>query len=112
MRRDRLQRDHLRANVQVVDPDTGEKIGHLLDISPGGLGVAGSGEQPPDGDGTLLLRFSFKIKDRRELALSVRRRWVEHTEGHHWHAGYRILELADADIPVLESLMTWYADPG
>lgn len=108
---DRLHRDNLRTNVQVVDTASGESLGHLLDISLGGLGVAGSGTEPPAGDLTVRLRFPMKVRERREVVLPVRRRWLEHTGGKHWHAGFSILEVADTDIPVLEHLMTWYTDP-
>lgn len=111
MQRDRLHRDHLRTNVQVLNADSGERLGYLLDISLGGLGLAGSGTQPGEGDSTLLLKFPIKVKERRELTVPVRRRWVEYTEGHRWHAGFSILDIPDADIPVLEYLMTWYTDP-
>lgn len=111
MQQDRLHRDHLRTNVQVVDMATGEKLGHLLDISLGGLGVAGSGIRPGEGESRLLLRLPIKVKERRELSLPVERRWLEHTEGHHWHAGFSILSVPEADVPVLEYLMTWYTDP-
>lgn len=111
MKQQRWHRDHLKANVVVTDTADGRRIGHLLDLSPAGLGVAGSGDLPGGDDTCLRLDFPMAVKGRYELVLPVRQRWARYTEGQHWHAGYRILDMPDADIPVIEHLATWYAEP-
>lgn len=111
MNKPRLHRDQLRTNIRALDADSGRPLGYLLDLSPGGLGLSGNGENPLDQVQRLRLEFPVRVRDRRALEVPVEYRWLEHTSGHHWHAGFRIDRVPDEDMAVLEHLMTWYADP-
>lgn len=111
MNKPRLHRDQLRTNIRALDAGSGRPLGHLLDLSPTGLGLSGSGEEPIDSVRTLRLELPVKVMDRRVLELPVEYRWLRHTSGHRWHAGFRITRVPDEDMAVLEHLMTWYADP-
>lgn len=111
MHRVRAHRDHLRANVGVVDPFSQARIGHLMDLTPGGLGVSGRGAEPAAELDRVRLALPVRVHERRSLELGVIRRWLQYQEGGRWHAGFRIVRVADADLEILEQLMTWYADP-
>lgn len=110
MRKPRLHRDRLRANISVFDADTGASLGHLLDLSPAGLRVAGRGSPVRETSRTLRLELPVRVGEHRAVIVPVECRWFEHQSGNRWQAGYRLGAVADAELTVLEHLMTWYAD--
>ena len=107
----RSHRDHLRANVGVTDTATGVRLGHLLDLTPEGLGVSGRYPAPEASVQRLRLELPVRIRQHRALELGVDFRWLGHVPGGRWHAGFRITSVAEGDLEILEHLMTWYADP-
>lgn len=107
----RSHRDHLRANVGVMDTATGVRLGHLLDLTPEGLGVSGRGHEPEPSIQRLRLELPVRIRGHRALELGVDYRWLQHLAGARWHAGFRITTVTDGDLEILEHLMTWYANP-
>lgn len=111
MQQQRSHRDHLRANVAVMDMATQARLGHLLDLTPEGLGVSGRGREPAPSIQRLRLELPVRIHQHRALELGVDYRWLQHVAGGRWHAGFRITSVADGDLEILEHLMTWYADP-
>mgnify|MGYP000270535428 FL=1 len=107
----RSHRDHLRAHVGVTDTATGARLGHLLDLTPEGLGVSGRYPEPEAWIRRLRLDLPVRIRQHRALELGVDFRWLGHVPGGRWHAGFRITSVADEDLEILEQLMTWYAEP-
>lgn len=107
----RSHRDHLRANVGVIDMDTQARLGHLLDLTPEGLGVSGRGGEPESSIQRLRLELPVRIRGQSALELGVDYRWLQHVASGRWHAGFRITSVADGDLEILEHLMTWYAHP-
>ncbi|WP_162925705.1 PilZ domain-containing protein [Isoalcanivorax indicus] len=105
----RLHRDHLKVNVRVLERDSGRVLGHLVDLSLGGLCV--SGESPAcEGDPVwLTLNLPWPIDGQRQVSVAASLRW-QRDAGRRRHAGYR-LHAADAPaLAVLDALAARFAD--
>lgn len=111
MSQQRLYRDQLHVNVMVRDADSGTRLGHLLDLSLDGFGIAGTGAEPEKRDYRLTFRLPWSIRDRLDLELKAVCRWVRHETGARWQAGFRITSVDNEDMALLEHLMTWFSNP-
>lgn len=106
----RSKRDTLNVNVRVLLPGETVPIGHIMDLSMGGLSLSGHGTPLPAEVDTLELLLPWVMHGQQRLILQVARAWLEYTDTGRWHAGYRILRCPDESQRVLEHLAASFAD--
>ena len=101
----RLHRDSINLMVQVEVAQTGARIGHLIDVSMGGIGVSGHREMlEPMDKGTMDLVLPWPMHNQNRIRLEVERSWLRTASEGRWHAGYRILSCSEAGALALEHL--------
>lgn len=106
----RMHRDQVSLNVVVESAGSGARIGHLVDISIGGLGVSGHREMLEGiHDGELDLVLPWPMHEQRRIRLRVVRGWLKEAGEGRWHAGFRILACSDSGQLALEHLVSRFA---
>lgn len=106
----RLHRDRVQVRVDAEVSGRGPRLGHLVDISMGGIGLSGSQEALAGVEqGRILLRLPWEMAGRREVELEVERTWLRRTGANRAHAGFRITACADEDQQALEHLVSRFS---
>ena len=92
--------------VQVESVPGGARIGHLIDVSMGGIGVSGHREmlEPVEG-GELDLVLPWPMHEQKRIRIEVQRTWLRAASEGRWHAGYRIIKCSEAGALALEHLV-------
>lgn len=108
--RERQHRDQININIQVKDPDSGSGLGHITDLSIGGLSLSGSGDMPDPLPEALLLKMPWPINDLRELNVGVEPRWHEYSNDGRWHVGFKVTRCGDKELVALEQLVNRFQD--
>ena len=108
--RQRLHRDAINLMVQVELADSGARIGHLVDVSMGGVGVSGHHEMlEPVEDSRIDLVLPWPMHDQARIRMQVARTWLRKADGGRWHAGYRILDCSEQGRLALEHLVSRFS---
>jgi len=96
-------------HVQVMDADTDDPIGYLVDISPGGLMVASEGPLEVDRRYHLRVPLPIAYLGYREIELEAIASWTAPSLHPAFHrTGFRDLELKPAQREVLDRLVDDY----
>ena len=105
----RLHRDAPNLMVQVERADSA-RLGHLIDLSMGGMGVSGHREMlEPVEEGELVLVLPWPMHGQKRIPVSVRRTWLRAADEGRWHAGYRILHCSEQGALALEHLVARFS---
>lgn len=107
--RERTHRDHLNVNIPARDARTGQSLGHVTDLSIGGISLSGAGDQPEPAPEQIILKLPWPIHDQNELRMEVQRRWHEYSDDGRWHAGFKFNGCNDDQLVVLEQLVSRFA---
>ena len=107
--RERGHRDHININIQVSDP-AGVRLGHITDLSIGGLSLSGKGDKPEPLPAELVLDLPWPVNGLRTLHIGVEARWQEYSDDGRWHAGCRVTRCGDAELVALEQLVSRFQD--
>ncbi len=109
-RKQRLHRDRVHLRVDVEIADRGPRLGHLVDISMGGLCISGMGNTLSDVESARLsLRLPWAMAGRNSVELEARRSWLRPVEEGRVHAGYEIIECDDDNQLALEHLVVRFS---
>lgn len=100
----RTRRKRANFTAEVIDTISGKSVGHLGNLSAGGLLLMGT--QPPRPDALYQLRFPLHGFDHQPqtIEIGVQAQWHERASspGQVW-AGYRIIAISQSDAAMLES---------
>ena len=110
-RKTRMHRDRIRGRVDAEVAGRGPRLGHLVDISMGGIGLSGSHDALAGFErGRICLRLPWEMAGRQEVEMEVERTWLRRTGAGRAHAGYYINRCDDADQQALEHLVNRFAE--
>ena len=107
--RERAHRDHININIQVKD-SAGAALGHVTDLSIGGISLSGRGDMPEPLPQALELVLPWEVNGLRQLHVEVESRWHEYSDDGRWHAGFRVTRCGDAELVALEQLVSRFQD--
>jgi hypothetical protein len=104
--RRRLKRKYLAFFTRVFDRTSGELVGHLADLSSGGMMVIS--EEPIHIEQDLELRMDLAgpFFDKEHLDYSARSRWcLPDINPNFWNTGFMITDIAEEDRQTLERII-------
>ena len=107
--RERSHRDHININIQVSD-EQGGRLGHITDLSIGGLSLSGKGDMPNPLPAALVLALPWPVNGLSTLHLGVEERWHEYSDDGRWHAGFRVTQCGEPELVALEQLVSRFQD--
>jgi hypothetical protein len=88
-----VKRRHLIYYLRVWDADSGQLLGHVVDITTEGLMLISEGPIPLDTDFRLELRWQEEDQENRTLTLRARSMWQGRDANPHFHdTGFQLLE--------------------
>jgi hypothetical protein len=108
--RRRLDRRNVSYYLPIMDKNTLQIIGHLVDISVTGLMMDSKIPIPTNLNYDFHLDFTEVIGGKTFLEFSVISRWCRHDsiQPHFYNAGFEIRSIAPEDIEVLKSMAEKY----
>ena len=107
--RERAHRDHININIQARDP-AGDALGHVTDLSIGGISLSGRGDMPDPLPQMLELQLPWPVNDLRTLEVEVQPRWHEYSDDGRWHVGFRVIRCGEAELVAVEQLISRFQD--
>ncbi|GAB4338883.1 MAG: hypothetical protein Kow0089_11170 [Desulfobulbaceae bacterium] len=101
-----LSRHHLIYYLRVFDGMSSRVVGHIVDISPGGIMLITDEPISPQEEYRLRMRFPGSGNEKRELVLDAVCRWCRQDENPEFYiAGFQITDLSDEDTAFIQSLI-------
>ena len=103
---DRLKRNYCKVFFRIVNEETGEQLGNLVDITVDGLRMVGSAPVNPDAIYYLKLVLPTEIEGVREVTLSAISRWCnQDTNPEFYNAGFEFRNVSMKNIKVIRQLI-------
>ncbi len=92
--------------LRVLNDDTGEQLGHLIEISPGGLQLETTAPLPLEKDYYLGLELTAELADRPYMVFIARSKWCkpDDIQPNLYHVGFALAEILPEDKPVFINL--------
>jgi|WetSurMetagenome_2_1015567.scaffolds.fasta_scaffold164289_2 hypothetical protein len=112
------RRQHKRKNLAyymlVVDAQTQEKVGHLVDITLGGFLMDSQKSIPPERDFRLRVDTMPDVSDKTFITFTARSKWCkpDSVEPHLFDVGFRIVGISQHDAEVIQKIIDKYASQG
>lgn len=110
--RRRLKRHNVSYYLPVMDRNSGQVIGHMVDISPVGFMMDCKAPIPSNKKYDLHLDFMEDIAGHAFFDFSAYSKWCRHDsiQPYLFNAGFEITDLARADLEVIRSIMDKYGE--
>ncbi|MDZ7747840.1 MAG: PilZ domain-containing protein [Halofilum sp. (in: g-proteobacteria)] len=104
-----MRRRHLMFHLRVFDATSGQPLGNLVDITPGGLMITGEQGLAPGERRRLRMHLPIEIFDKAELAFAATVAWSsDEVSPGLYDTGFRDLEMPDEDRSRLGALIDEY----
>ena len=109
--RRKLKRRSLAYYMLVMDANTREMIGHLVDITPGGLMMDSAKPLPLGSDFRLLLDTMPDVADKDYIKFTARCKWClpDAVEPYLFDIGFSIIDIAQHDADIIRKITEKYA---
>lgn len=93
--------------LRVMNDDTGEQMGHLIEVSPAGLQLETSAPLPLERDYYLRLELTAELADRPYIVFIARSKWrkPDHIQPNLFHVGFALAEILPEDKPIFINLV-------
>ncbi len=109
--RRKFKRLNLVFYMLIVDADTQETFGHLIDITPDGFLMDSTKELLPEQEFRLRVDTTPDILEKKFITLTARCKWClpDGIEPNLYDAGFQITEIASEDAVILRRIADTYA---
>ena len=103
------KRAHLIVYLEILDLNSGLRIGHLADISPQGIMVVSQEPIPPDRDFSFQLLLPETHTDRKGIVFTARCLWCKKDVNPDFYvSGYQIKEISPLEAKTITTLINAY----
>jgi hypothetical protein len=109
--RRKLKRRSLAYYMLVLDANTQEKLGHLVDITPNGLMMDCPKSLPLGNDFRLRLDISADVADKSYIKFTARAKWClpDVVEPYLYDIGFSIIDISEHDTEIIRHISDSYA---
>ena len=93
--------------LRAMDDDTGQQLGHLIEISTTGLQLETIGKLPLEKDYYLRLELTPELADRPYIVFIARSKWsrIDEIQPDLYHTGFSLSEILPEDKPIFLNLV-------
>jgi len=109
--RRKRQRKDFSYYMRLVDNETEEMVGHLVDISPGGFKLDSQEPIPEDKDFHLRMELASEVADKPFMTFSARSIWchVDPQDPLTYNVGFQLVEITPDDHEIFRRMIYKYA---
>ena len=105
-----LDRKDFSYYMRLVDNDTQELVGHLVDISSGGFKLDSQNEIPPNKDFRFRMDLTSEVASKPSLVFLARSIWceVDPLDPLSYNVGFQLVNISPGDIEIFNRMMEKY----
>ena len=105
--RRKLKRRHISYYLPVLDANTEQIIGHLVDITPLGLMLDSQSLLPLEQEYNLRLNLTEEVADKDFMVLVGRSKWCQqdYIEPYIYNIGFKLLNITPEDTEIVQRIM-------
>jgi len=105
-----LERKEFSYYMRLVNDDTQELVGHLMDISSGGFKLDSSTPIPVNKDFRLRMDLTNEVADKPTMTFVARSKWceVDPLDPFVYNVGFQLISIAPGDLNIINRMMEKY----
>jgi hypothetical protein len=108
--RRRLERKDFSYYMRLIDSDTQELVGHLVDISTGGFRMDSQQPIPLNKDFRFRMDLTSEVANKPSMIFAARSKWceVDPLDPFIYNVGFQLISIAPSDIEIFNRMMEKY----
>lgn len=108
--RRRLERKEFSYYMRLVDSDTQNLIGHLVDISSGGFKLDSQKPIPVNQDFRLRMELTSDVADKPTMTFVARSKWceIDPLDPFVYNVGFQLIHITPSDLNIINRMMDKY----
>jgi len=105
-----LERNDFSYYMQLVDSDTQQMVGHLVDISSGGFKLDSQSPIPVNKDFRLRMDLTSEVADKPTMSFVARSRWcqVDPLDPFIYNVGFQLINISPGDREIINRMIEKY----
>ena len=105
-----LERKEFSYYMRLVDNDTQDLVGHLVDISSSGFKLDSQGPIPVNKDFRLRMELTSEVADKPTMVFVARSRWceVDPLDPFVYNVGFQLINIAPGDLHIITRMLEKY----
>lgn len=105
-----LERKDFSYYMRLVDNDTQELVGHLVDISSGGFKLDSQSVIPVNKDFRLRMDLSSEVANKPAMVFVARSKWcrVDPLDPFIYNVGFQLVSISPSDLDIINRIMEKY----
>jgi len=105
-----IERREFSYYMRLVDNDTQKLVGHLVDISSGGLKIDSQAPIPTNKDFHLRMDLTSEIADKPTMVFIARSKWceVDPLDPFIYNVGFQLVNISPGDLNIINRMMEKY----
>ena len=105
-----LERKDFSYYMQLVDSDTQQMVGHLVDISSGGFKLDSQSPIPVNKDFRLRMDLTSEVADKPTMSFVARSRWcqVDPLDPFIYNVGFQLINISPGDREIISRMIEKY----
>ena len=105
-----LNRKDFSYYMRLIDNDTQELIGHLVDISSGGFKLDSQNAIPPNKDFRFRMDLTSEVASKPSMVFLARSKWceVDPLDPLSYNVGFQLVNISPGDIEIFNRMMEKY----
>jgi len=108
--RRKLNRKDFSYYMRLIDSDTQELVGHLVDISSGGFKLDSQTPIPPNKDFRFRMDLTSEVANKPSMVFVARSKWceVDPLDPFLYNVGFQLVNISPGDIEIFKRMMEKY----
>jgi len=105
-----LERNDFSYYMQLVDSDTQQMVGHLVDISSGGFKLDSQSPIPVNKDFRLRMDLTSEVADKPTMSFVARSKWcqVDPLDPFIYNVGFQLINISPGDREIINRMIEKY----
>jgi hypothetical protein len=105
-----LNRKDFSYYMRLINNDTQELVGHLVDISSGGFKLDSQNPIPPDKDFRFRMDLTSEVANKPSMTFVARSKWceVDPLDPLSYNVGFQLINISPGDVEIFRRMMEKY----
>ncbi len=105
-----LNRKDFSYYMRLIDNDTQQLVGHLVDISSGGFKLDSQIEIPPDKDFRFRMDLTSEVASKPSMVFLARSKWceIDPLDPLSYNVGFQLVNISPGDVEIFSRMMEKY----